>query len=384
MKTIKNPYYLFIILFSSSLVLFFQNCGSSRGTEFTKIEPPSKNGFPDFNLVYTSSLNVGENGTFSAEPVPDSFVIESVEWSFSDGEQLQGTIVSKQFNSIGTVLFNVKAKFVGYSDPVEKKNLSVQVLDLQNGSCLDLNNMQILSDLVDFSQENPSWNLSSESQSNIPLAVRLNFSVCMDVHLYNVIWHVYSIDDLSHPVFSYTGHDAHIDFKNAGKYKIEAQVEYGNHAKIHSASEIIDVVSGTNFCKPEEGIYSDRSLANMPAGTTVEFGSLFPTCLGYSGKISWYINDKLISSEPQFSHTFTEDGKFTVRADAEKSNNEKPAQYFLSGNVLSKTYDWFCGSCGGKLECRESVGNTVVDDLYCQEKPKDNACTDVCIDPVKQ
>jgi hypothetical protein len=359
-----------LVLVSFGVILSYQNC-SSDNVKFSTVNTILSSGKPDFVVNYTRELDVGNLGHFSVSS--EDGQIESAEWVFDDGETMGAIEGVRPFESVGVVKFNVKVKFVDASDWITKNDLQVNVID-PSGSCLDLRNVRMQSDQVDFNVANPTWNLTSR-----PLRVGLNFaSNCLAVHLYQVHWIVHTPTvPRGTIIHEQDGHFVDVTFEQAGTYHIFAEIKYGNETPVY-VEEILTVIDNVDpyLCKPAAGISADKNLNNLIVGDSVTFNSTLFECLGHTGEIAWYVDGASVGDARSITHKFNTLGKnISIRADARKRDGTVD-QFYLSANVNANGYSWSCANCGN-LVCRDAAGKEV-ESYHCSTMPTDFECPDVC------
>lgn len=338
----------FVVLLVSTFIIMlsYQNCGTND-VEFSELGAVvSSSNKPDFSVTFTQQVDVGNLGHFLAKSGSRDFQIEEVIWTFDDGEHINSAEGIRLFNSVGLIPFEVRARFTGSDDWVIKKNLAVNVIDPSNNSCLDLNNLRLVSEQVDFSAANPQW-----TQAEDPLHVKLNFSICRAVHLYDVNWYVHSVSDGSQVLIS-NSHEANVVFPHAGLFRIRATVKYGTDPQLYEVEKVLDVRMRDVNCKPKEGIGADTDIKRLYVGDSAKFSSFFPACLGFTDEIAWYVNNQAISTMASFTHTFESVGPFTVRADVVRQIDgvRENLQYYLEGEVLSATASESCTEITNSLQ----------------------------------
>jgi hypothetical protein len=359
-----------LVVVSFGIMVSYQNCGSDN-VKFSTIDTILSSGKPDFTVNYTRELDVGNVGHFIVSS--EDGQIESAEWIFDDGETMNAPEGVRPFNSVGLVKFDVRVKFADANDWITKHDLQVNVID-PSGSCLDLANIRMQSDQIDFNVANPTWQLSVN-----PLRVGLNFvGDCLAVHLYQVHWTIHTPTVPKGTIIhEQDGHFADIPFNQAGTYHILAEVKYGDEPAVY-VEEILTVVDNADpyACKPEMGISGDKNLSNLIVGDTVTFHSSIFECLGHTGEITWYIDGEYVGDTRSITHTFNTIGSnINIRADARKKDGTMD-QFYLTANVRENGYGWSCANCGN-LVCRDAAGKEAAS-FHCGKMPIDYACPDVC------
>ena len=320
-----------LFLLSFGLTVSYQNCGKND-VEFSTLDSIQANGKPDFKVTYTQELDVGNLGHFSA--TSDDHVLEEVVWDFDDGQNMAGATSIRQFDHVGQVTFSVRGKFAGDDEWIVKNNLVVNVIDPTSNTCLDLNNLKILSDQLDLNQPMPEWDLRDGR-----LRVRLNFnSPCLAVALYSTHWVVSTTTVKRTIIYEFDGNVADIPFSEIGEYEIAAEVTYAHDPDVHYVSKVIKVVTDDVLCKPAEGIGADKDLDHLVVGDMVTFNAMIPRCLGFTGEINWYIDNAPVSDQLSLEYLFQEArDDIQIRADAPRVVDGKLTmqQYFLRAHVTN-------------------------------------------------
>jgi hypothetical protein len=383
---IKQLRFFGLLLLSFLLALSYQNC-STKNIEFGKITTLSVSGKPDFKVDYSGQLAVGEEGQFIASS--ESHNLEKVVWTFSDGEEMEGLNGVRAFQHAGLHTFSVKAQFAGSDDWITKNNFELTVND--NDGCIDFDNLQILSKDVNFATTvEPTWYVDT------PISMGLNIGNCPTVDNLRYRWEITTADN--DVVTIETSNEIRdFSFENRGRYKIVAIVNNIITGQSGTTTEYINIANNIH-CKPKEGIGADRDLENLPPNIMVKFSSFFPTCLGYSGNITWHVKGVEVSKEASFQYVFDQiEENIEIRADVEKTKGGI-SQFYLYANVRLQTGSDFriCENrCAGYGEVdsnsTSSVGS-VEEELVCidhNDQPVDAVfcsgiipggyeCPDVC------
>lgn len=378
----KNPQQfikiLALVFASFGLMISYQNC-SSENIKFSSIGTVLSSSKPDFKIIYTEELEVGNIGHFIA--TSEDAQIESAEWIFNDGETLDGAEGIRTFSSVGRVKFDVKVKFTGSKNWVTKNDLNVNVMGSDPDTCIDLNNMRIQSEQVDFSQEQPTWELNR----NLPLRVGLNFNTCLAVHLYQVHWLVHTPTvPRGTMIYEHDGHVADIPFQEPGTYHIVAEVKRANDPQLYVVRTTVTVVENADgeggHCKPKSYILTDKDVTKLYVGDTVNFVTATFSCMDHTGSVDWFVDGVKFASGKNAHYTFNAPTKgIEIRAVLHKSDNTRD-EYFLTAIVSSKPadsgYHWTCGNCGKR--CVDGNGNLATSTNLCGPDPGTFECPDVC------